>query len=73
MATVSQLKIQLGTDVKYRGGEVIQPQPPTPLPAPSLTIREGAQPEGTDLGVVKVQNGKLVFDMDDFDADFGVF
>lgn len=29
--------------------------------------------ENTDYGVVKVEDGKLVFDMPDFDADFGRF
>ena len=73
MATVSQIKIQLSTDAKYKGGEVIMPQPPTPLPTPYLNISEGIQVEGTDLGVVKVQDGKLVLDMDDFNADFGIY
>ena len=49
------------------------PQPPSEPPAPSLNIAQGYQPDGTDLGVVKVEDGKLVLDMDDFDADFGVF
>jgi len=73
MASVSQLKIQLSTDAKYKGGEPIMPQPPSEPPTPSLNIAQGYQPDGTDLGVVKVEDGKLVLDMDDFDADFGVF
>lgn len=73
MATVSQIKLQLDSPVKYVNGEAVLPPPPSPGPPPQLVITEGVQAEGTDLGVVKVENGKLVLDMDDFNPDFGVF
>ena len=72
MATVSQLKIQLGASVKYTGGEAILPQPPLPEPPPMMSIPEVLE-EGTDLGVVKVENGKLVIDMAEFNPDFGTY
>ncbi len=73
MATVSQIKIQIDAEAKYKGGEPILPQPPTPPASPLLILSQGSQPDGTDFGVVKVEEGKLVFDMDEFNADFGVF
>ncbi len=72
MATVSQLKIQLGASAKYTGGEAILPQPPSPSPPPVLSIPEVLE-DGTDLGVVKVENGKLVIDMAEFNPDFGTY
>ncbi len=48
------------------------PQPPSDPAPPSLNIFQGYTPDGTDLGVLKVEKGKLVLDMNDFDADFGV-
>lgn len=38
------------------------------FPTTSLDLTEGA-----DYGVVKVENGKLVIDVQDFNADFGNF
>jgi hypothetical protein len=75
MATVSQLKIQLDTDVKYTGGEAIMPQPPTPPVAPTLVIKEGVQPDGTDYGDIRVENGKMVIDVENlhFNPDYGTF
>jgi len=73
MASVSQIRLQQETNVKYTGGEAILPQEPTPLPDPVLVI--GGQPvlDGTDLGVVKVEGGELVIDSDDFNVDFQTF
>jgi hypothetical protein len=76
MATVSQLKIQLGTNARYTGGEAVLPLPPSPPPPPAtLIIRAGAQPDGTDYGDVKVEDGKLVLDVEDlhFNPDYGTF
>ena len=73
MATVSQLKLQIDTDVKYTGGEAILPQPPLPVPPPPLVIAQGVQPDGTDYGAIKVEDGKFVIDMTDFNPDFGRF
>jgi hypothetical protein len=73
MATVSQLKLQLSSPVKYNNGEAVLPPPTPPESTPQLNISQGAQAEGTDLGVIRVENGKFVLDMDDFDPDFGVF
>ena len=42
-------------------------------PAPTLPLDPTKLVENTDYGVVKVQNGKLVLDMQDFDADLGRF
>jgi hypothetical protein len=73
MATVSQIKLQLGSPVKYTNGEAVLPPPPSPAPPPQLVIAEGVQAEGTDLGIIKVEGGKFVLDMDDFEPDFGTF
>jgi hypothetical protein len=73
MATVSQIKLQLSSPVKYNNGEAVLPPPAPPAPSPQLNILQGVQAEGTDLGVIKVENGKFVLDMNDFDPDFGVF
>lgn len=73
MATVSQLKLQLGTPVKYVNGEAVLPSVATSTPGPHLVIPNGVQAEGTDLGVIKVEGGKFVLDMADFDPDFGVY
>ena len=73
MATVSQFKLQLGSPVKYTNGEAVLPPPPSPGPPPQLVITEGVQAEGTDLGIIKVEGGKFVLDMDDFEPDFGTF
>lgn len=48
------------------------PVPNTPLPPP-ITILQGELKEGQDLGIVKVQDGKLVLDMADFRPDMGTF
>ena len=73
MATVSQLRLQKEVDVKYTGGEAILPQEPTPPSEPMLVI--GGQPvaDGSDFGVVKVEEGALVIDSDDFNVDFKTF
>jgi len=74
MARVSQLKLQLESNVKYVNGEVVLPQEPSEEPqTPGLAITQGVQVEGTDLGVIKVENGKFVLDMADFNPDFGTF
>lgn len=73
MATVSQLKLQLGSPVKYTNGEAVLPPPISPAPPPQLVIAGGVQAEGTDLGIIKVEGGKFVLDMDDFEPDFGTF
>jgi hypothetical protein len=44
-----------------------------PSSPPYLPRNPGDLIDNTDYGVVKVENGKLVFDMPDFDADFGRF
>jgi hypothetical protein len=72
MATVSQFILQKASGVKYVGGEAILPQEPLPAPPKALAIAE-VLTEGTDLGAVKVENGKLVLDMDDFNPDFGIY
>ena len=45
----------------------------TPNPTPTLPLDPDSLVENTDYGVVKVQGGKLVLDMQDFDADLGRF
>lgn len=54
------------------------PPPVFPVPSiPQLVISQGVQAEGTDLGVIKVENGKFVLDPEDIDynlnPDFGTF
>jgi hypothetical protein len=77
MATVSQIKLQLSSPVKYNNGSPVLPPPALPTPEPQLILSQGAQAEGTDLGVIKVENGKFVLDTEDIDynldPDFGVF
>lgn len=73
MATRNQINIQQGLNARYTNGEVVLPLPAAPQPPPLLVLNEGVQAEGTDLGVVKVENGKLVLDMADFNPDFGVY
>lgn len=48
------------------------PEPVPPLPAPTVII-QGELKEGQDLGVLKVEDGELVIDMNNFDPDFGTF
>jgi hypothetical protein len=48
------------------GGATVSPTPVLPLDPTKLV-------EDTDYGVVKVKNGKLILDMQDFDADLGRF
>jgi len=45
----------------------------SPPDIPPLVISQGSLAEGTDLGVIKVEGGKFVLDMNDFDPDFGTF
>jgi hypothetical protein len=74
MASLNQIKMQVASEIKYVNGEVVVPLPPDPGPGrPQLVIAQGLQEEGADLGVVKVENGKLVLDMDEFRPDFGTF
>lgn len=73
MASVNQFLLQQGLNARYTNGESVLPLPPSPGPLPSVVINSGVQAEGTDLGVIKVENGKFVLDMDDFDPDFGTF
>lgn len=78
MATVSQIRLQLSSPVKYNNGEAVLPPPVFPRPSiPQLVISQGVQAEGTDLGVIKVENGKFVLDPEDIDynlnPDFGTF
>jgi hypothetical protein len=73
MASVSQFKLQIDTNVKYTGGEAVLPQPPLPAPPRPLVIPQGVQPDGTDYGAIKVEDGKLIIDMADFNPDFGRF
>jgi hypothetical protein len=73
MASVSQIRLQQEVNVKYIGGEAILPQEPTPLPEPMLVIGGQPVPDGTDFGVVKVEEGELVIDPDDFNIDFRTF
>jgi hypothetical protein len=58
--------LQLNRGTYYTTGESGGPPAPPP-PTPVFLI------EDTDYGVVKVQGGKLVLDMDDFAADLGNF
>ena len=74
MASLNQIKMQIASEIKYVNGELVEPLPPDPGPGvPQLVIAQGLQEEGADLGVVKVENGKLVLDMNDFRPDFGTF
>ena len=73
MASVSQIILQRKVQVKYTGGEAILPQEPTPLTDPMLMIGGQAVPDGTDFGVVKVEDAKLVIDSNDFDLDFKTY
>ena len=73
MATVSQIKLQLSSPVKYTNGEAVLPPVSTSTPSSHLVITNGVQAEGTDLGIIKVEGGKFVLDMDDFEPDFGTF
>ena len=57
--------------------KVVLPEPPppppeTPLP-PLINFVPGDLREGTDYGGIKVENGKIVVDMNDFNPDFGRF
>jgi hypothetical protein len=74
MASLNQIKMQIASEIKYVNGELVEPPLPDPGPGrPQLVISQGLQEEGADLGVVKVENGKLVLDMEDFSPDFGTF
>lgn len=73
MATRTQILLQQGLNARYTNGEAVLPLPAAPQPPPLLVLSEGVQTEGTDLGVIKVENGKFVLDMDDFNPDFGVY
>ena len=60
--------------------KVVAPPPPPPPPPPVeeqplLVMFQGVVPDGTDYGDVKVEDGKLVLDMDDlrFNSDYGTF
>ena len=65
----SRLKLMVLT----RGvGNLANTAPTTPT-LPALPLDPTNLVENTDYGVVKVQNGKLVLDMQDFDADLGRF
>ena len=53
---------------------ILPPPPPPPVEMPSrLVMLQGIVPDGTDYGGVKVEDGKLVVDMDDFPSDYGTF
>lgn len=73
MATRTQIILQQGANARYTNGEVVLPLPPSPPVPPKLVIYGGVQEEGADLGVIKVEGGKFVLDMEDFDPDFGIF
>ena len=65
----SRLKLMVLT----RGvGDLTNTAPTTPT-LPALPLDPTKLVENTDYGVVKVHNGKLVLDMQDFDADLGRF
>ena len=57
--------------------KVVLPEPPPPPPEPVLppliNFVPGDLREGTDYGGIKVEDGKIVVDMNDFNADFGRF
>jgi hypothetical protein len=66
MSTLVRIMLIRGRGIPGNYTGEYPPSPPPPLPlCPDKLI------ENTDYGVVKVENGKLVFDMPDFDADFG--
>lgn len=65
----SRLKLMVHT----RGvGDLTNTAAATPA-LPALPLDPTKLVENTDYGVLKVQNGKLVLDMQDFDADLGRF
>ena len=65
----SRLKLMVLT----RGvGDLTNTTPTTPTLL-ALPLDPTKLVENTDYGVVKVHNGKLVLDMQDFDADLGRF
>ena len=75
MATIKQIKLQRSSNVSYSNGEAVLPTDTSlyPDPVPQLDLFQGYQPDGKDFGVVKVEDGKLVIDMADFNPDFGHF
>ncbi len=73
MASVFQIKAQQATGAKYTGGELVLPEISPPMGDIKPVFIQGELKEGDDLGVVKVEDGKLVIDSDDFQADFGIY
>jgi|LauGreDrversion4_2_1035121.scaffolds.fasta_scaffold2299247_1 hypothetical protein len=74
MASLSQIKVQLAANVKFTGGEAIPPPPPVVDTGEApLVILQGAIVDGTDYGDIRVGDGKMVFDMDHFSPDYGLF
>lgn len=49
------------------------PAPPEPVLPPPINFIPGDLREGTDYGGIKVKDGKLVVDMNDYNPDFGRF
>ncbi len=65
--------LQLNRGAYYTTGESGGSTTPTYPPTPVFPLSPTDLIEDTDYGVVRVQGGKLVLDMDDFAADLGNF
>ena len=74
MATVNQLKSQIAGNIRFAGGVAIPPPPPIVNTGEHpLVLFQGAVADGTDYGDIKVEDGKLVLDLDHFSPDYGTF
>ncbi len=74
LASNNRAKQALENNKRAKIVEETPPPPPPPPPAPPpIAVFQGQLVEGTDYGDVKVEDGKLVVDMDDFAPDFGTF
>ena len=65
-----QAMLQNNVVPPYTPPDPVIPQVTAPAP---IAIFQGDLKEGMDYGAIKVENGKLVVDMNDFLPDYGLY
>ena len=73
LSALNRSRQALEANQKAKIVEPTSPQPPQVTSPAPITLNQGLLVEGMDYGAIKVENGKLVVDMDDFLPDYGLY